>query len=215
MDMKLKGFFDTVSQKGAENAAANAVAAQRNAAAVAARQESRKQLKDGIDAELGPILEVLKALPPVKDREFRVFIRDWHQRESDGPGCSNEPGYVVDVRYKVPENGDYEPSRDAMYYLYPGIDLYIGHDKKGRLNIESRQHAIKGDGDGRHDSVFKCTTGKTFEFARQELALGLATFATSRVGEIREKLAGDAKAAAALDAPAKPQKRPFWNRWGF
>jgi hypothetical protein len=218
MDQILKGFFDTASQKAGETIAAQDAAAQREAQQESAREANKRLLKAQIDAELGPILDVLRSLPAKGGKRFKVRLND----ETDG--------YLTQAQYGLEVGYDATPRNASMEFdgyesREPRLRLRMVRDNEG-LRIYSTQCSIvyETEEDGQRRTRGVCDD---FESARRELAIGLGSFAADRVTEIGEKLGAGPEAQLAdagginvfarplqiKNAAASAKKKHFWQFW--
>ena len=199
MDSKLKGFFDTAQQKAGEITAAQTAAAAAEARRQTEQAANSQILKSQIDEELGPILDVLTSLP---DKDGKHFSASVQERSFNS---SSDADYSVTVTYKRPAS-EYDRDYDPPGYASPLPSTNIGITRKsdGSLNFSIRQYSIMEYQHG--ESSHKYTRATTFEAARQELALGLGTFAADRMADIGAAL-GAAPSSEGTAEPG-PQSTP-------
>jgi hypothetical protein len=192
VDQKLKGFFDTAQKTAGETTAAQNAAA--DAAAERARilAENRKALRQQIDEELTPILDILAGLPEKDGKRFSTSI------EQRGFDSEVQARYGVTVSYRNPSEERYH---DHSKYDRPRPEVWmeIIRQPNGALDFHITQYSII---EGRINNDYpkhKRARATDFEAARQELGIGLGTFAADRMAEIGEKL-GAMQASAPVTA---------------
>jgi hypothetical protein len=210
MEEKLKGFFDIASRKAETVAAAAQARVDEEAARKAAIVERRRKLDAAVDAELGPIFNALKALPPKDGKAFVVIDRDWHSTPS------RELGRMIRVKYKVPDDWDHDVTHEDAY-IEPMVTLFAGYKRRGRLGFEATQNWTDKQSWFHRDWHNLHVAGRSFGFLRRQLAKGLAEIAPDRIAEIGEKL-NAAPGDGSISVFRKPlqfttQHRPFWKRW--
>jgi hypothetical protein len=192
MDKKLQGFFDTAQKKADETTAAQNAAV--DAAAERARilAENRKQLRSQIDEEITPILDILAGLPEKDGKRFSTSI------QQQGFEDDIEARYGVSVSYRDPREDRYDHHYDYDR-ARPEFAMNITRQPNGSLEIRVTQYSMlnyNSDGDPSH----KYVSTKDFEAARQELAVGLGTFAADRMAEIGAALGASQDTDAATPA---------------
>ena len=195
MDSKLKGFFDTAQQKAEEVTTAQQAAAAKAAQAEAAKDALSKALRADIDAELSPILDVLRGLPQKERLGFDVRVSDYTDRDKA------EFGVYVEYKYHRSESQYGWDDDEGGGYCRPKneIALQISRPDGGSLQVDVTQYAIVEPGKSGRDASYKRVRGTDFETARQQLAIALGTFAADRMAEIGAALGATSAQAAASD----------------
>jgi hypothetical protein len=206
MDPKLKGFFDTAQQTAEATSAAEAAAQNAEARRTAALAQSQQALKEMVEAEFGPIVEVLKSLPDKDSKRFTVRMSD-----STWGSTTTTAEYNIAIRYDTSSDpgrlrhhyDDYDSARREPY-----VSVDIRREADGALRFSVTQGSLL---ESSHSGPYhnKHSRPADVEAVRQELALGLGTFAADRMAEIGAALgavqatASDASAPGDTEDPAK------------
>jgi hypothetical protein len=178
MNQKLQGFFNATQQQ---------------AAVYNAEEQERLEKRQGLDAlgaeteaELGGILALLKSLPKRKDGK-RFFVKF-----TDYPVVSDDPwGKNLRVCYA---EGPYERSHRRTYH--PEINIALFREQDGGVKASICQHSITDPESLRQgDDHYLSIDVAGWDGIRQQLGLGIGSFAPERLAEIN---------AAAADQAEKP-----------
>ncbi len=195
MDDKLKGFFDTATQKAQADAAQRKAADEKRAAETAVRAENGRLLEQQVEAELGGILFILKSLPEKDGCRFEVANSDQ----------SLTSGTRADRFISIGYQGKQHSGRHSYDYGYdeprPSIGVNISLDTGGTPDICVTQYAImeyERHSSGRSPRRTRCSD---YETLRQTLGEAVAHIAASRLGEIGEAMSAQQTAVQQAAAP--------------